>query len=137
MPSLVTNAGANGLTSGGTIVWASDTIRARLCTAGTFDKDDTAMTGKTAATGSTDVTLGSKTKTNDTANDRIVFDAADLSWTGLSHTGNAVQIAIYKFVTDDAGSTPIAYIDIIDQSLTGATQADYTIPATGLFYLQQ
>ena len=137
MASLITNAGADGLLTGGSITWASDTIMARLCTGGTFDKDDTAMTGKTAATGSTDVTLASKTKTKNTTDDRIVFDCADLSWTSLGHTGDAVQIAIYKFETDDAGSTPIAYIDITDQSLTGATQADYTVPATGVFYLQQ
>ena len=137
MASIMTNAGADGLTSGGGITWASDTIKARLCTAGTFDKDDTTMTGKTAATGSTDITLTTKTKTKNTTTDRIEFDFDDLSFTGLSDTGTAVQIAIYKFVTNDAGSTPIAYIDITDQALTGATQANYTVPATGGFYLQQ
>jgi len=138
MASFVTNAGANGLTSGGTIDWANDTIRARLCVAGTPDKDDTSMTGHTAATGSTDITLSNKTKTNDTTNDRIIFDnTVDLSWTGLSDTGTATHIYIFKFVTNDAGSTPIFLIDIADQALTGITTANYTIPATGLGYLQQ
>lgn len=135
MASLVTNAGADGLTSGGTIVWATDTIKARLCVAGTPAQTDTSMTGHTAATGSTDITLTSKTKT--IVSNTIVFDCADLSWTGLSHTGSATHIYIYKFVTDDAGSTPIFNIDITDQSLTGATQANYTVPATGVGYLQQ
>lgn len=137
MASMITNAGAAGLTGGG-INWTSDTIKARLCTAGTFDKDDTSMTGKTAATGSTDITLTSPTKTTDTTNDRIVYTATSpLSWSGLSDTGSATWIAIYKFVTNDAGSTPIFYIDITDQALTGATAASYTIPGTGLGYLQQ
>lgn len=138
MASLITNAGANGLTTGGTIVWASDTIQARVCKAGTFDKDDTSMTGKTAVVGTSDVTLAGKTKTNDTTNDRIVFDCNDLSWTGVNDgAASAVQIAIFKFVTNDAGSTPICYIDITDFALSGITQLDYAVPATGLFYLQQ
>ena len=140
MASIMTNAGAAGLSSGGSITWASDTIKARLVVSGTPDKDDTTMTGKTAATGSTDITLTTKAKTTDTTNDRIVFDADDLSFTGLSDTGTATHIAIYKFVTNDAGSTPICYIDITDQALTGATVANYTVPngsTLGLFYLQQ
>jgi hypothetical protein len=136
--SILTNAGADGLLSGGSIDWASDTIKARLAVAGTPDKDDTALTGHTAATGSTDLTLTTKTKTKNTTDDRIEFSAdSPFSWTGLAHTGDATHIVIFKFVTNDAGSTPIAYIDITDQSLTGATQADYTIPTGGLFYLQQ
>jgi len=137
MASLMTNAGADGLTAGGGMTWASDTFKARLCTSGTFDKDDTVMTGKVAATGSTDITLGSKTKTKNTTTDRIEFDFADLSFTGLVDTNSAVQIAIYKFVTNDADSIPVAYIDITDQPLTGATVANYTVPTTGGFYLQQ
>lgn len=136
MASLITNEGAESLLDG-SINWGSDTIKARLCTAGTFNKDDTSMTGKTAATGSTDLTLSGKTRTKNTTDDRIVYDSDDLAWTGLGDTGSAVQIAIFKFVTDDAGSTPICYIDITDQALTGATSANYTVPSTGLFYLQQ
>jgi hypothetical protein len=139
MASFVTNQGAHELITNAGTHWTSGTIRARLCTGGTFNKDDTSMTGKTAATGSTDITLDTPAITKDTTNDRIVFSSADTSlvWTSLSHTGDAVQIAIYRFVTDDAGSTPLAYIDITDQSLTGATQATYTVPADKLFYLAQ
>lgn len=138
MASFVTNEGAESLLDG-TFAYLSATIRARLCTAGTIDADQTSMTGQTAATGSTDLTLSGKTVAKNTTTDRVVFSATSpLTWTGLTHTGNATHIAIYRFNTDDAGSTPIAFIDIADQSLTGATQASFTIDGTnGLFYLQQ
>ena len=77
MASFVTNEGAESLQDG-TINWASDTIRARLVkSTATVNKDDTSMTPYTIVTGTTDQTLGSKTRTKDTANDRIVYDAAD------------------------------------------------------------
>jgi hypothetical protein len=137
MPSYVTNEGAESLLDG-TFAYLSATIKARLCTAGTIDQAQTSMTGQTGATGSIDLTLSGKTVAK-VASNRVAFSATSpLTWTGLTHTGNATHICIYRFNTDDAGSTPIAFIDIADQSLTGATQASFTIDGTnGLFYLQQ
>jgi hypothetical protein len=135
MAYFVTNEGANGLLSGGTITWASDTIKARLVASSvTPTKDDTTMTGYTAI--GTDQTLGSKTKTKDTTNDRIVFDAADPTWTAVAGGSTVGWVAIFKFVTNDAGSTPIAILDITDTATNGG---DITIAfnADGIFYLQQ
>lgn len=136
MASFITNEAAKRMIDG-TLDFLAATVKARLCVAGTPDKDDTAMTGHTAATGSTDETLGSKTVTKNTTTDRIILDGADLSWTGLGHTGNATHVYFYADGADDAARLPIAVHDITDQSLTGATQANYAIPADGVAYLQQ
>lgn len=138
MASFVTNRGARDLsvaTSGTQITWASDTIKARLVASSfTPDKDNTSMTGYTAI--GTDQTLGSKTFTEDTTNDRIVYDAADPTWTAVAGGSTVGWIAIFKFVSNDAGSTPIAIIDIADTATNGG---DITIvfAATGIFYLQE
>lgn len=136
MASFVTNAGADGLTTAGTITWASDTIKARLvASSATLNKDDTTMTPYTVI--GTDQTLGSKTKTKDTTNDRIVFSAAALTWTAVAGGSTVGYVAIFKFVTNDAGSTPIAIIDVTDVPTNGS---DLTLTAdvtNGFFYLQQ
>lgn len=139
MASMVTNVGASGLTSGGSIVWATDSIRARVCKAGVIDQDDTVMTGKTAVVGTTDIVLAGKTKTTDVTNNRIIFSATSpLSWTGVNDgAASAITIVIYKFVTTDADSIPIFYIDVTDLSLASVTQLNYPIPADGLGYTQQ
>lgn len=136
MASFVTNSGADGLTSGGAINWASDTIRARLvASSATLNKDDTSMTPYTAI--GTDQTLGSKTKTKDTTNDREVFSSAALTWTAVAGGSTVGYVAIFKFVTNDAGSTPIAVIDVTDVPTNGSDLTLTPDPTNGLFYLQQ
>lgn len=136
MASFVTNEGAYQLSvAGGGITWSSATIKARLvATSATLNKDDTSMTGYTAI--GTDQTLGSKTATKDTTNDRIVYDAADATWTAVTSGSTIGWVVIFKFVTNDAGSTPIAIIDITDTPTNGG---DIVAPwsANGIFYLQQ
>jgi hypothetical protein len=134
MASFVTNQGANDLTSG-SINWASDTIKARLVASSvTPNKDDTSMTGYTAI--GTDQTLGSKTKTKDTTLDRIVYDAADPLWTAVAGGSTVGWCVIYKFVTNDAGSTPIAVQDLADTATNGS-DFGVTFDSSGAFYLQQ
>lgn len=136
MASFVSNSGADGLTSGGGITWASDTIKARLVASSvTPDKDDTAMTGYTAI--GTDQTLANKTKTKDTTNDKIVFSCDALTWSAVAAGSTVGWVVIYKFVTDDAGSTPIAVIDVTDTPTNGS-DLTYTPDGTaGLFNLVQ
>ncbi len=92
------------------------------------------MTGYTAI--GTDQTLGSKSRTNDTTNDRIVYDAADPTWTAVASGSTIGWIVIYKFVTNDAGSTPICALDVADTS-TNDGDLLFTFSANGVFYLQQ
>ena len=136
MASFVFNAGADGLTSGGAITYASDTIKARLTASSvTPNKDDTSMTGYTAI--GTDQTLGSKTKTKDTTNDREVFSSAAITWTAVAGGSTVGWVTIYKFSVNDAGSTPIAVIDVTDTPTNGSDLVLTPDGTNGLFYLQQ
>lgn len=84
----------------------SDTIKVRLIrTSGyTFSQAHDFMDDVTAAIG-TDVTLGSKTTTVG------VFDAADAVFTAVSAGAAIDACVIYKFVTNDAASLPLVYLD--------------------------
>lgn len=138
MASFTTNRGARDLsvgTAGTQITWASDTIKARLVASSfTPDKDNTSMTGYTAI--GTDQTLGSKTFTEDTTNDRIVYDAADPTWTAVAGGSTVGWCVVFKFVSNDAGSTPIFILDVADTATNGS---DITIQfaATGIGYTQE
>lgn len=135
MSSFVTNEGAKGLLSGGTIDWAADTIKARIVASSvTPTKDDTTMTGMTAI--GTDQTLGSKTKTKDTVNDRVVFDAADPTFSAVASGSTGRWLVIYKFVTNDAGSTPIAILDLTSVTTNGLDIL-MQFSADGILYTQQ
>jgi len=135
MASFVTNRGSLDLQSN-VIVWAADTIKARLVPSSvTPDKDNTVMTGLTAI--GTDQTLSNKTRTEDMANDRIVYDnTVDPTWTAVASGSTIGWCVIYKFVTNDADSIPIAVMDLTDTPTNGG---DITIQfnANGMFYSQQ
>ena len=81
-------------------------IKVRLIrtSAYTFAATHTTMSSVPTA-GGTDPTLGTKVLTDGT------FDAADAVWTAFSAGAAIDGLVIYKFITNDAGSTPLAYID--------------------------
>lgn len=130
------NRGALGLLPGGGITLA-DTFKARLSrTSETLSKDSTSMTG--LGVSATDVVVTGVAITEDTANDRIVFDHDDPTFAGV--TGAEVdKYILYKFVTNDAGSTPIAACGITPITpFGGDIIAVVTAAASGgAFYLQQ
>ena len=69
------------------------------------------------AAGSTDQTLASKALNIDTSNDRVEFDAADISIASETISGGTDMMVIYKD-TGVAGTSPlIAYIDIAEGTL--------------------
>jgi hypothetical protein len=136
MAGFVFNRGARDLQNN-TIVWASDTIRARPVLASAqaaVSKDATVMT----SLGSTgyDVTLASKTFTEDTTNDRIVYDAADFVFPSVAAIGAVDHYIVFKFVTNDAGSTPIFKVEMTSVTPNGG-DINVTIASTGLAYTQQ
>ena len=110
MAAAMYKAGEAGLL--GSIDLTSDTIKARLVTASYTPNatTDTTMTPVGTGTG-TDQTLASKTVTLG------VFDAADITYTAVGAGSAVTAVVIYKFVTNDAGSTPIAYLPL-SSSLT-------------------
>lgn len=135
MAGFIFNRGSLGLQNG-TINWASDTIKARLVlTSETLSKDSTTMTGIGDAL--TDVTLSGKTgPTEDTANDRVGYDADDPTFSAVAAAVAMDQIVIFKFVTDDAGSTPIAALDITEKTPNGADVV-VTLASGAAFFTQQ
>lgn len=135
MASFVFNQGALNLCGEATAIdWEGDTIKARLTASSvTPNKDDTSMTAYTGI--GTDQTLGTKTRDKDNTNDRVVFDAADPTWTAVASGSTVGTVTIYKFVTNDAGSTPIASLDITDTPTNGG-DVSITFSANGVFYLQ-
>lgn len=56
--------------------------------------------------------LDNQTVTTDDANDRAEFDADDVVWTSLGNGTRQVQGAfVYEFITNDAGSFPLAFVE--------------------------
>lgn len=87
------------------------------------DNTTTADTEEDAATISAFTTLGelsgagyvrkalaNEVVNEDTVNNRAEFDADDITWTGID-AGTAQAMILYKHVTNDTDSIPIAYID--------------------------
>lgn len=133
MASEMFDAGVDGITKG-TINWASDTIKARLVDSGvTPDRTASFMTGLTAI--GTDQTLGTKTQTKDTTNHREKFDSADPTWSAVAGGSTVGFVVVYKFVTVDGDSIPIALIDVTDLATNGS-DITYPVDANGWFYLQ-
>ena len=96
----------------GNIDFNTDTIRVRAVA----DEDYTASAAHTAMSSvtkyadSTDVALDTPTITNgilDATDDANAYPAL-----AVSGTKDIDALVIFKFVTDDAGSTPILYIDL-------------------------
>lgn len=135
MAGFIFNVGALGLQDG-SINWASDTIKIRpVETSDTIDEDDTVMTGL-GLTGY-DQTLGSKTgPTKDDANNRIVYDAANPTFPSVAAGPQIDRALIFKFVTNDADSIPIALMDIAAITPNGGN-IGVLFDAIGAFYTQQ
>jgi hypothetical protein len=91
----------------------------------------------TKITGTTDQTLGSKAIAVDMTNDIVTFTAGVVTWSAVAAGETVTGVVIFKFVTDDAGSTPIAFIDARNLSTNGS-DFTFTAHATNkFFYLQQ
>ncbi len=119
--------------------WDSDTIKVALLSSSytpnqdTHDYFDDVSANEVTGTGYTSggQTLGSKTVTYDSANNVIVLDAADVTWSSSTIT------ARYAVVYNDSGATAaskalIGYVDFSsDQS---STNGNFTITwdATGI-----
>lgn len=134
--TFIFNAGASLLTSGGTTdLWASSTVKARLVDSSIVpDVDDADMTTFTGI--GTDPTLSSKTKTKNTTLDRIIFGAANAIIVGPAAAQEYGCVVVYKFVTDDTGSTPLFCLGLTPATTDGS---DLTIlwSATGIGFTQQ
>jgi hypothetical protein len=137
MTPFVFNRGSLNLLNA-SINWGSDTIKARLSrtSESSISKDATAMTGiGDAAIG--DQTLASKTgPTEDQTNDRVGYSSGVITFTAV--TGAEVdKVVVFKFVTNDAGSTPIAVFNISPAITPNGGNIVVTPAAAGMFYTQE
>lgn len=108
------------------INWASDTIKAMVCTSSYVPDQDahvykSSVTGEVSGTGYTagGLVLTSKTIAYSAASNTVTLDAADLGWSGASFTGR--YVVIYDAATGaDATSPLICYIDFgVDVTASG------------------
>lgn len=133
MASEMFDAGVDGITKG-TINWTGDTIKARLVAASVVpDRTASVMTGLTAI--GTDQVLGTMTQTKDTTNHQEHFGSANPTWSAVASGSTVGFVVVYKFITNDAASIPIALIDVTDLPTNGS-DITYPVDANGWFYLQ-
>lgn len=101
--------------------------------------DDFSVLDECDASGYARVQLASEASNVDNTNDRAEFDANDISFTGLG--GDASRdyqgIVIYKHVTNDTDSVPIAFLDFPTDASGAATQVNITFNAEGILQLAQ
>lgn len=123
------------------IDFASDTIKVALLTNAytpnidTQDFWDDVSANETSGDGYTagGETLGTKSITVDTTNDRAEFDAADASWTSASFT--ARYIVIYKDTGVASTSPLIAYIDTGSDQVVSSGTFTITWDAEGILQI--
>lgn len=86
-----------------------------------LDPDDADVATVLARAGTTEATHtgysrqtpASPTVSQDDTNDQAEVDAADITFSSIANDGGGTLkgMLVFKFVTNDAGSTPIAFID--------------------------
>jgi hypothetical protein len=118
MASNVKNIAKSRMMSGDMDLNTDDMRLFLLMTNTTFDTDvDTDNTGSYTldemdGTNYARVNLANEAVNTDDANDRAEFDADDVSWTALGNGTRQMQGAgIHEFITNDAGSFPLCWIE--------------------------
>ena len=124
--------------------WTGDTIRILLVKpAYTFDPDPDTISGITGLNELTDasytgqgasgrLTLAGKTRTVNDTDNRVEYDATSPTWTALNNETVHGGI-IFKFVTDDTDSVPLAYCELTADQVTNGGDFTFDFGATGVF----
>jgi len=119
------------------IDYLTDTVVVLLLTnapdidADTFISD---LSGEVTGGGYARKTLASKTITTDDANDRAIFDAADIQWTALTATFRYIVVA--QSTGNDSTSRCITTIDTGENQTIAAGTYDIAWPVSGVFFIQ-
>ena len=134
----------------GTIDMDADDIRCALLmnnTTADTEEDTTTLSGFTTLGEADDASYtGQKTSgrhvftseavNEDTTNDRSEFDGEDITWTALANSTNPLQGAlIYKHVTNDTDSIPIAFIEFSSNQSPGGSDFTISWNAEGILQL--
>lgn len=129
----------------GTLSLSADTLKFMLVNSSyTPDKDHTNVgqvnpgelsgTGYVGAFGGSGrKTVASKTFGVNNTTDKGYMDCADPLWTAIN-AGTIAGIVVIKEITNDAGSLPIAFIDVGDLATNGSDYT-YLVDAAGLLTL--
>jgi hypothetical protein len=140
MAGFLFNTGSEQLIAG-TTVWGTSTFKARLVlvSAGAPDKDADVMTGiGSAELSATTAITDDQAPTKSDVRDRIEFPTTgNITFSAAALAiGACDRMVIYKFVTNDLDSIPIACVEITAVTPNGG---DITVsqPTNGWFYLQQ
>lgn len=103
-----------------------------------IDDDDvaTVITGgeELAGSGYARETLTTVAVTLDDTGDQAYVDADDLAFGSIVAGETIGGCVVFKFVTDDAGSTPICFLDLTDTATNGQA-VSVTLAATGFLVL--
>lgn len=114
------------LTANGDINIDDDTVDAVLARASTTEA---------AATGYARQAIGSEAVTVDDTNDRAVFDGADIVFSGVATGETIVGLIVYKHVTNDTDSIPIAHLDVTPNLPTNGSDITVKWDASGILTL--
>jgi hypothetical protein len=106
-------------------------VAAVLSDAAFVEAADASYTGQGANGRLTMNPIGAPTR--DDANDWAQIDSADPLWTALDNM-TLTGALVYKFVTDDAGSTPIAFYDFASDLVTNGGDVTVEFSATDGFF---
>jgi hypothetical protein len=80
--------------------------------------------------------LANEAVNKDDANDRAEFDADDVVWTSLgAGTRSIAGVLVYKHVTNDADSIPIAYLEFPSPVVADGNNFTITWHAEGILQL--
>lgn len=83
-------------------------------------------------------TLSSQAVAIDTTNDRVEFDCEDLTWSGLGNGTRDLQgMLFFKFVTNDAASPPIVFVEFAANQSPGGSDFSVTMDAEGVLQIAQ
>lgn len=117
-----------------TLDWENDTIRALLVSdVATYDRTHDRVNDVTAneLSDATRVTLTTIAPA-DNGSDRFTFDASDATFASQTGSQTVGAAIVYKFITDDASSPLIAFIDGTDLATNG-TDVLVTWGTNGVF----
>ena len=122
------------LFNAGTLSWTGDTIQALLVNASaSYDRTHDFVNDVTAneLSDATRITLASKTAA-DNGTDRWIWDAGDLTFAAQTASQTVEACIIYKFITDDASSPALVYVDGTNITTNGSNVI-VTFAAGGVF----
>lgn len=138
MAGFLFNIGAERLILG-TTIWGTSTFQARLVltSAGAPSVDADSMTGIGTAQAADDVAItGDVAAARDDATNRVNFVADNIAFTSVAAYGACNRVVIYHYDTNDAGSFPIACIEITEVT-PNTGDITVTMPTGGWFYTLQ